>query len=344
MAGVCDTFDRLSCWLGHGRIQDAGGGVFSWCDDRFSPSYVYPEVSGYLLTVLASGILPLEHARERALRCAEFLTSRIRAGQLGARPSEETVIYNFDQAMIATGLMRAHARLGADTLAEGLQLADLLREQILKERFLPTVCARGAVPKRGNKWSTVGTLHLAKCTQALLLAGEHGLERANEAAHLLAGHTLAQLRSMEQPYTCPGSPEIHLHAVLYCAEGMWIYGKATGAQSALDCSEGLLKYVLAQMDRSGALTATIGGSVLAPEQGDVAAQLLRLALLHRIPEDIVELTYARLCRFFRSQEAWTAVEYQVGSDHYNTWATIFAAQACSLMCNPGVDFDWRDLA
>jgi len=344
MAAKPETLDRLLRWLAAGPIQEADGGIFAWCDYRFTPSYVYPEVTGYLLTTLASGITPIERSRTRAARCAVFLKHRVQAGRLGARPQEDTVIYNFDQGVIATGLMRAHARLGTDTLAEGLQLAKLLRDQILRDHLLPTLCDKGSVPGRGRKWSTIGTLHLVKCTQALLLAHEHGLERAEEAAHLLATHTLSLLRSLDAPHTCPGSPEIHLHAVLYCAEGMWIYGNATGAKDALDCSETLLKYVLGQMDHAGALTATVGGDMHAPEQGDVAAQLLRLALLHGISTNLVELIYERLRGFFHSQENWTVVEYQQGSGHLNTWATIFAVQGCWFMHNPGQQFDWRDFA
>ncbi len=344
MADVSDTLDRLSRWLTAGPIQEAQGGIFAWCDHHLVPSYVYPEVTGYMLTALASGIAPIECSRTRAMRCAQFLKRRVALGQLGARPQEDTVIYNFDQGVIATGLMRAHAKFGAQTLAEALQLAKLLRDQILNERRLPTWCDQGSVPERGRKWSTAGALHLVKCTQALLLARDHGLEAAAEAADLLAQHTLALLRAMAVPATCPGDPEIHFHAVLYCAEGMWIYGTATGAKDALDCSRALLGYVLEEMDDAGTLTAVAGGGGYAPEQGDVVAQMLRLALLHGRPADLVKLIYARLRRFFRAVEAWTAVEYQLGSSHLNSWATIFAAQACLLMHDPGRHFDWRDLA
>jgi hypothetical protein len=332
----------LQRWLAAGPIQDPDGGIYAWCDPQFRPSYVYPEISGYLLTALASGTDTDDALRERASRCASYLADRVRSGRLGARPPAEAAIYSFDLAMIATGLMRAHQEFGTPGRAEALRLAALLRDRILATGALPPLLAADD-PLSRRKWSTAGTLHLVKCVQALLLAEQCGLERAREAADALAEATLRRLRARPTPYTCPGSTEIHLHAVLYCAEGLWMYGDARGHHGAHCRARALVDFVLARIDDDGGLPATIGGAPAA-NQSDVMAQAIRLGVLTEIPREVLAPVVASLGRFVRTAGRWTAVEYRIGSGHLNTWSTIFAVQAHTVWREGGGSLPWWRLA
>jgi hypothetical protein len=334
-------------WLNRGPIEDRDGAIVAWCDRDLALSYPYPEICGYFLTAQASVSALADVNRGRVSRCAGYLAARIRAGQLESRALEPGVSYNFDLSMIATGLLRTHMVFGEDVAEQGLVLAGLLRDQILDGGQLPAWRRGAAAPTRAAAWSTLGSLHLVKSVQCLLLADRLGLAGARAAADALVAATLAHHPDGRAPTTCPGLPRVHLHPVLYAVEGLWIYHQATGSPRALGTATELFLYAANHLRSKGRLPGSVDdGDATAgsAEQADALAQLLRAAVLLD-DAGIADLAQRRLAGHMRDVEgAGTAVEYVLGSGHLNTWATIFSMQALLLRGLGRAALTWEDIA
>src|SRR5439155_4244668 len=176
-----------------------------------------------------------------------------------------------------------------------------------------------------TNWSTRGIVHLAKLIQSFLLAA-----REEQAARIIDAVRAVQTPDGHMP-TDPESAVTMLHPHMYGAEGLWMWGSATGDRDALERARAALQWVWTHKLSSGGLPRAYGRPEPI-EQLDVTAQAVRMALLLGVRTPGVDRAIERLLEVARERDGLLAMPYQPGSPdvHLNTWVTMFASQAVGL--------------
>ena len=340
----------LRTWISAGSCQSPTGAFVAWVDlADHKTAYEYPEISGYALTYFAG--LPSASEEEVAAgrRAADWLTARVQADDLAARDWwDNGAVYLFDLGMIASGLLSFGRLTNVERYVEaGVRLVDFLRDELSPGRPISAIARRGPQSDR-HIWSTRGVPHLAKLVQAFLLAEElTGSGALPIAAELI--EAAKRLQDFEgYTRTDPNTRTVMLHPHLYAAEGLWIWGRASGDQDALERASAAVKWVWAQQLEQGGLPRSVTASdtgAAACEQSDVTAQALRLALALGPPTAAVNRALARIIAVARRHVGGLAILYQPGSPdaHLSTWATLFAAQALAIALPEAPPLSWDGL-
>jgi hypothetical protein len=345
-AAVHSTVRRLRAWVSSCACQTESGAFTAWVDlGTGTPAYEYPEITGYALTFFAGLPALAEEEREAGERAAVWLDERVRRGDLAARDGwDNDAVYLFDLAMMATGLMTFGRRVQDDRLVRsGRDLVGFLAGELGSGGF-SAVSTRG--PRSGRRgWSTQGLPHLAKLAQAFLLAGEPVAEEP--IAALVDAVKVRQAADGRMPTDADGLTTM-LHAHLYAAEGLWIWGSARGDQDALERARAAVEWAWArQLDRGGfprsvSDTEPDGAAV---EQSDVTAQAVRLAFVLGLSPDGVDRAIVRLVELSRGRGPAAGLLYQAepGPLHLNTWSTLFGAQALAMAVPNAPLISWQEL-
>jgi hypothetical protein len=332
-----DLFD----WLFSGTLAHPSGGIAGWRERRTGRlSDEYPEISGYFLS---AAVFADATDSEAAVRAADWLCERIERNASASRRVDGSAIYNFDQGIIAAGLIKYGVRTGkARAVAAGIRAASRLRDQVNELGHLPPLDPNGGPHGRLATWSTVGRLHLAKTVQCLLLAAELGVAGMREAARALIDDISSEF-SLASDGLRDEAGRVNLHATCYALEGLWIWDAAehrtTGLAAVLHTA---FAELLPNRLRSGGFPRLAAGAA-SREQSDVHAQVVRLAtLLGRT--STVAPSIARLRGVASPAERGWSVPYepQAAEVHENAWATMFAAQALALV-DGQPDLEWWEL-
>ena len=330
--------EGLSRWIASGACQSSSGAFAAWVEMASGEkAYDYAEITGYALTHLAARAELSEDEVAVGRRAANWLVARVEQNRLAARDGwDGDAVYLFDLGMISAGLQSFGRRVGDDRYAAtGVQLVDLLETELGAE--LGPVSSRGPRSDRTN-WSTRGIVHLAKLAQAFLLGGrEEPARRLIEAARAVQGP------DGHMP-TDPESTVTMLHPHLYGAEGLWMWGSATGDQDAIDRARANVQWVWTHQLQSGGLPRAFGRPEPI-EQLDVTSQAVRMALLLGVHTPAVDRAIERLLECARERDGKLAMPYQPGSPdvHLNTWVTMFASQALALAVPGAEPMRWGQL-
>lgn len=341
---VAEPVDSLiRRWLCSGRLQSPAGAFCAWRDGETGDlAYEYPEITGYALTWLA-GREELQPAElESGHRAARWLVARLATGNRSARERwDGGVVYSFDLGMVAVGLMSFGRRVGEPSYSDqGEQLARELAAEVSSPRGLRAIVPGGPSTSRASQWSTDGGAHLVKCVQALLLAG---LGEAASALRLQAGGLQAPEGRFQ---TQPDDSYTMVHPHLYAVEGLWMLGTATGDEEMLERARSGARWAARQQLASGGMPRWTSNSEHGPEQADVLAQTIRMALLLEVEELDREGAIARLRTSLRSDGphgAALAYDDAAGSQHLNSWSTMFGGQALSLAVPGTPRLEWHHL-
>ena len=347
--GAAALARSLRGWLASGRCQSPAGAYYAWISESSGePSFEYPEITGYALTWLGGRPDPEEREVQAGERAAEWLAARFEQDDLSARAGwDGEAVYNFDLGMIATGLMVFGARFGRErSLALGLSLAERLRDQVQPDGTLPSIAA-GSTSR--SAWSTAGGAHVIKVVQALLLGHEHGGSGFRDAADRLVG-TAARIQQGDGRFvTHRADAETMLHPHLYAAEGLWMYAGATGEADALDRARRATEWAFGHQLDNGALPRFVATGPAsaegAPEQLDLTAQAIRMALLLGLEPEGRAAALRRLAETAQAAGEHRALIYQPGAPepHHNAWVTMFRPQAAELAAQPPPALSWRHL-
>jgi hypothetical protein len=344
---------QLRRWLCSGA-QAPSGGLIAWIDhDSGHPAFEYPEITGYALTHFVGSPLQGEDARselDAATKAASWLTLLIDQDLLAAREGwDGHAVYNFDLAMIANGLLSLGVRVEQDRLVEyGLSLVSRLIAQVARYGYLPSIDPETSPPSRRAAWSTEGVAHLAKVAQCMLFAADVGLDFAREAASVVVAKGILAVQPDGRILTQPDSPVTMLHPHLYAAEGFWVYGTATSDHAILDRARRAVEWAYQHRLETGGFPryTTPSDTTSTPEQSDVTAQFLRLALLTEFPADLTPIV-KRLCAIALPVPGQgRAIPYHVGPHkvHRNAWASMFATQALEMFASLfPTSLNWRHL-
>ena len=344
---ISSTAAAFRAWVASGACQSESGAFVGWVDlasGRLSPDYA--EITGYALTFLASQPSLADDELAVGRRAVMWLADRTRRGTLAAREGwDNGAIYLFDLAMAASGLLSFGRRLGAEeTVEAGLDLVSFLVDELVSAELICAVSARGR-PTGRRSWSTHGRAHLAKLVQAFLLSGR--LADLDRLAGLVDMVKNLQ-RADGSMVTQPGEETTMLHPHLYAAEGLWIWGSATGDADALERAHAAAEWAWTHQLETGGFPRTVSdlGRQVAPvEQCDVTAQAVRLALVLKLPSRDVGRAIARMVGLVRGSGESLAIVYQPASRdlHLNTGATFFAAQALAMALPGAPAISWREL-
>ncbi len=330
--------DGLARWISSGACQSASGAFAAWVElASGEKAYDYAEITGYALThIAARESLALQEVAV-GRRAADWLVGRVKRGNLAARDGwDGDAVYLFDLGMISAGLQSFGRRVeDEEYVATGVELVDLLDEELSTDPG--AVSSHGARSERTN-WSTRGVVHLAKLVQAFLLAG-----REEQAGRLIEAVRAVQRPDGHMP-TDPESDVTMLHPHMYGAEGLWMWGSATGDQDAIDRSRAAVQWVWTHQLHSGGLPRAVGRPEPI-EQLDVTSQAVRMALLLGVRSPAVDRAIERLLEVARERDGMLAMPYQPGSPdvHLNTWVTMFASQAVALAVPDAPALRWDQL-
>jgi len=323
--------DGLARWISSGACQSSSGAFAAWVElASGEKAYDYAEITGYALTHLAARDELSDDETDVGRRAAEWLTARVRQRRLAARDGwDGDAVYLFDLGMISAGLQTFGRRVSEQRyLDAGLELVDMLEDELSGDIV---AVSRHAPRSERTNWSTRGVVHLAKLAQAFLLAG-----REEPARKLIDAARAVQGPDGHMP-TDPESPVTMLHPHLYGAEGLWMWGSATGDQDAIDRARANVQWVWTHQLSTGGLPRAFGRPEPI-EQLDVTSQAVRMALLLGVHTPAVDRAIERLLECARERDGMLAMPYQPGSPdvHLNTWVTMFASQAVAL-ATPGAE-------
>lgn len=337
----------LRAWLGSGACQSESGAYYAWVDaDTGEPAFEYPEITGYALTWLAGRPDPTDEEIAAGHRAGDWLVARdAGSGGLPARAGwDRQAVYNFDLAMIATGLIGFGARFGNDGyVAEGVAIALDLAMQTPADGHLASI--RGGTGTDRSVWSTEGHAHLVKAVQCLMLAAERGEHAAHAAAAAIVGAVPPIQREDGRFETHPRDEETMLHPHLYAVEGLYAWATVTGDEEALARARSATEWAWRhQLDAGGLprFVATADGE-RGPEQFDLTGQGIRAALMLGLRPEGLDRAVARLADAAADGEGGLALPYQPAAErvHRNAWVSMFGAQALELASQESPSLEWR---
>ncbi|HEX6555933.1 MAG TPA: hypothetical protein VF026_24450 [Ktedonobacteraceae bacterium] len=337
----------LRRWITTGTSQGKNGAFHAWRDAASGTlSYQYPEISGYALTYLSG----CHKGDAVGRRTVDWLVSRIGFNDLTAREQDGEAVYNFDLAMIATGLMSFGSKLeNAQYVTTGLKLVDFIQDQLLSAGYLLPLSPAYPSSPRKSTWSTEGRAHLLKVVQCLLIAQLWGLPRTNESIAILMRSAGELQLPTGRFVTHPTDAQTFLHPHLYAAEGLWMWGTALGDSDAIERARMAIAWVWPyQLDTGGFpnMVDNTAAGITGVEQSDVTSQAVRLALLLDMQFPGLDQAIARIMQVSHGDEKSRAVLYRPTSAdlHQNTWATIFASQALRVAISGVQVLPWILLA
>ena len=334
----------LSRWLASGAVQSPDGAFHAWLDaDTGELAFAYPEITGYAVTWLAGRANATDAERAAARRACDWLIGRLDAGRWTARDGwDHDAVYVFDLAMIATGLLTfGRVTQDAKAIAAGSAIVADIQRQQEREHPLRSLSHRSPASSERSAWSTEGYAHLIKVVQCLLLGAEIGVPRSREAASTLIGRAggLQQADGRFVTHHRDGPTMLHPH--LYAVEGFWMCAEATGDETARARARRGIDWAWStQLEDGGRPRSSPGPG--APAQADLTAQAVRMGVLLGSDPTSIARAFRWLESIAGGDQRGCALHYQEGEPHLNTWATLFGAQAVSLLAGSG-PLDWRVL-
>jgi hypothetical protein len=335
----------LARWLASGEVQSPAGAFCAWREEGGELAFEYPEITGYALTWLASRRDPSEAEIEAGRRAAVWLLERLEANDLSAHAQwDGDAVYTFDLGVISSGLISFGKVVGEPSFIDGGErVGRHLAALFLGEETPPQVDPNGPPSGRPPTWSNAGHPHVAKCVQAMLLAGQ------GEAAERLIAHAATFQHPSGYFLTQPDEGLVMLHPHFYTVEAMWMWGTARADEDAIACARRATEWAWRHQLPDGGLPRLVNltnEDELGIEQLDVTSQAVRAALLVGVEVDGLDRALARLLAAVRPAGQGAALPYQTQSEsaHLNAWVTMFGAQALELAAqNERHKLEWHEL-
>jgi len=303
---------NVSRWLltSNLRIREGPhrGALAGWLDANAAPAFLYPEITGYYLSWLASLPAPSEEIRAAAIETIGWF-AQIATGGLPLltryypSPNEDDwrnrAIFTFDLAMAARGISDArHVSLADDGHAPLQYLLDVMTEDCRAGEGLPAyIRARGALPER---WSTRPGPYQLKPAAAILFRVKDAPRELRDAAWNTWDRWWPVPLEVNEPDD--------LHPALYALEGLIEVGRY-GVSDALELAESRLADVAEKLPRW-------------PNdlRSDVVAQTLRLCSVFESHQHRIAGLRQLLAEFMQNdgrvsfkRSGWSPLHWSAGS-------------------------------
>jgi len=340
-----DLQARIAQWLLQGPAQlrngEHAGSVAGLVEMGHSPSYAYPEITGYYLQWLAWRAMRYGHHPDlaRVAAAAQAWLSRwiaddwplTRIPILGAGADwRNDAVFFFDLAMVLRGVASA-ARLGLiepePKLVEGLsrQLQWLIGVDGLIDAYRDRA-GRNSLPLR---WSTCRGGFLAKAAGGIIAAGSV-LQGIDEALAASAAATYAA--SLEWAVDMPHDD---VHPLLYTFEGILALPQHPQFSLVLPRVAAQFASLLAEASALGwpPESRSNAAAANAPKRLDVVAQAIRVGRLLELhgsdplPDEVAMTRLAQLLGQHVRPDGSVPFSVQSPPRQSNVWAAMFAEQA-----------------
>jgi hypothetical protein len=301
-------------WLVSDRVVAPNGAVRSWWNPDH-PGYAYPEIAGYLLSLLAFEGLATVPIRDRIAR--RLVADMSADGGVGRGGTD----FVFDSAMALTGLI-SHEAIGGTI--PGPDAVDRLFGYVTRT-LLDRRAYTGGDPGDDTHWSRSYGCHLLKTSIALMaydarmpgVTVDPLLDRLRD--------DLTPLYDAGRFRTNATSEVSYLHAHCYAIEGLM-------AMEELDprCGElidGGAAWLAGIQDPTGGIHAWHDGKkAYGPLRSDATAQAVRIWSC--VDRGAFTPAIDRALAFLASMTTPEGgLRYEPGSEDTNTWASIFGLQA-----------------
>jgi hypothetical protein len=314
-------------WLVSPSVVDHEGRVMSWSNPRH-PGYPYPEISGYLLSLLA---LEGESTLDIRDRIARRLVSDVSpAGGVG----RGGVDYVFDSAMALAGLIAHKSAGGALPDDRSIdRLFDFVTVNLTARR-----AGKGLSTADPNHWSVSYGCHLLKVVIALYAYDER---RPTSTTSVLIDRLVSELTGLYDNgrfRTNASSLLTYLHSCCYAVEGLLVLqGRRHGDHQEL--IRGSARWLAEIQTSEGGLRAFHDGrDSFGTLHTDATAQAIRIWSL--VDATAYRDQIDRGLGFLTDMTTPVGgLRYEPGSDDVNTWASIFGLQAFRW-ANEGGDWEW----
>jgi hypothetical protein len=302
-------------WLVSPSVVSSDGRVSSWSNPRH-PGYPYPEIAGYLLSLLAlEGDSTLD-IRDRIAR--RLVGDMSRSGGVGRGGAD----YVFDSAMALAGLI-AHESAGG-TLPDARSV----------DRLFDFVSANLAAGRVGiglstatpDHWSVSYGCHLLKVVIALCAYDERYPASTTRALVDRLVSELTRLYDNGRFRVNADSSLTYLHSCCYAVEGLLVLqGRHRGEYG--DLIRGSARWLAEIQSSEGGLHASHDGrNAFGSLHTDATAQAVRIWSLVD-PTAFREHIDRGVGFLAEMATPIGGLRYEPGSDDVNTWATIFGLQA-----------------
>ena len=360
------VIDRASHWMTQSGAQisstDAAinGGFVSWYEqDTQQYAYVYSEITGYMLTMLASLYTRSHDVRflNSAIRAGDWFTNTVHEPTGGFRclfPLRPTrfdykheQIYAFDCGVILNGLANLYrVSRHPKYLAAATSVADWLVNVAQKpaKGFYPVYDIQtGEFIENDQEWSLCPGSYHTKIAIGLLNLHDLTYKPAYLRATLNACDYALEFQDKSGRFNTFPAGGTNSHPHTYSAEGLWTVGKHLGREDYLQASANATAWLLDLQNDEGIVPRHYqNGEPLYNERVDVLSQALRMGAIH-LGEGRLSESYAprldKLAAIIKRNQATSSDTRADGgfyfgrlSDgttmpHVNVWVTMFAIQA-----------------
>jgi hypothetical protein len=314
-------------WLVSPSVVNADGRVMSWSNPQHA-GYPYPEIAGYLLSLLA---LEGESTLDIRDRIARRLVSDISpAGGVGRDGAD----YVFDSAMALAGLI-AHESAGG-VLSDDRSIDRLF--DFVTLNLTARQAGTGLSTTDPDHWSVSYGCHLLKAVIALYAYDER---RPRSTTSALVDRLVAELTGLYDNgrFRANASSLVtYLHSCCYAVEGLLVVqGRRQGEYR--DLIRGSARWLAETQTSEGGLRAFHDGrDAFGTLHTDATAQAVRIWSL--VDAKAYQEQIDRGLGFLAEMRTPVGgLRYEPGSDDVNTWATIFGLQAVQWSYEGG-DWQW----
>lgn len=343
----------MAYWLLTSGVQlgpgPEGGGVSGWIDDQYRPVCIYPEITGYYLSFLASLLADDsgydQLAQERARAALDWLAGYASRRELpptrrylitaGSEPWYNAASFSFDLGMVARGvaailpfLPDRRSRAVLDFILTELAAFEDVEDGLRPYHRLPSAPDETPIPER---WSTMPGMFQLKVASGSCLFPIGSCPPALERA-------LSRVHERWPDYQDQRPTIPLLHPWCYYLEGLVSFGILRGETACLQAAEQALEASIEPaVWRRYRPEAIRAGDV--DLRADVLAQVLRVACILRANgylsgfewRSVLDDLASALAQFqtddggltFRPPSAAAACQLSV-------WSTMFAYQALSF--------------
>jgi hypothetical protein len=318
---------QMLAWLVSPSVVNADGRVMSWSNPQHA-GYPYPEIAGYLLSLLA---LEGESTLDIRDRIARRLVSDISpAGGVGRDGAD----YVFDSAMALAGLI-AHESAGG-VLSDHRSVDRLF--DFVTVNLTARQAGTGLSTADPDHWSVSYGCHLLKAVIALYAYDER---RPRSTTSALVDRLVAELTGLYDNgrFRANASSLVtYLHSCCYAVEGLLVVqGRRQGEYR--DLIRGSARWLAEIQTSEGGLRAFHDGrDAFGTLHTDATAQAVRIWSL--VDAKAYQEQIDRGLGFLAEMRTPVGgLRYEPGSDDVNTWATIFGLQAVQWSYEGG-DWQW----
>lgn len=351
-----DSLELVKEWIRSSGIQSDRGGFYSWHDltDKSYP-YLYSEITGYGITTLLflhrltgdKGFV--DKARKAAswiIGSAMHACGGVRTRLYNQDQGSDRLysfagenIFSFDTGMVLYGMISLYkATKEEEFLKASVRMGGFILDRMQKKdgSLYPIYNTKeDKMIEPNDKWSNQsGGFHCKVSLGLVELFRVTEEERYHDAAIRLCRYALSTQEPNGRFITDKGSPTTHIHSYSYTTEGLWYTGRSLGVSEFIDSAERATEWAFENVSSTGInelyepSTETFNDF----QRSDILAQVLRMGLIYSIKDKTEELKSALLSYQYLGDDLSQrgGFLYSRGSQHLNSWCSMFALQALAF--------------